>query len=294
MAVTLIRTVRDMHAYADRQRHAGRRIALVPTMGALHDGHLELVRTAHQHADCVVVSVFVNPTQFGPDEDYEDYPRDLASDRDQLGALNVDALFAPPVEDMYPNGTFPARRTLTWVEVEQLDEHLCGAYRDEHFRGVTTVVTKLFHCCKPHVAVFGRKDAQQFVILQQMVNDLLMDIELVGVPIVREEDGLARSSRNAYLSAEERAQAPVLCEAVTAAKQRILAGEQRVSALVEAMRNTLRAAPNAHVQYTEVVDAATLQPVERVAPEQEVLAAVAVFFGDTRLIDNAFVQAPAA
>ena len=294
MAVTLIRTVDDMHAYADRQRMEGRRIALVPTMGALHDGHLELVRTAHEHADRVVVSVFVNPTQFGPDEDYDAYPRDLEADRAQLDELDVDALFAPTVNEMYPNGAFPDRRTLTWVDVELLDQHLCGKYREGHFRGVTTVVTKLFHSCKPDVAVFGRKDAQQFVILRRMVKDLLMDIELVGVPIVREADGLARSSRNAYLSDEERTQAAVLYEAVTTAQRQIQEGEQRVSALVEAMRDTLAAAPDARVQYAEVVDAETLQPIEHIAPEQEVLAAVAVFFGDTRLIDNAFVRAPAA
>lgn len=294
MAVTLIRAVDDMQAYADQQRRERTRLGLVPTMGALHDGHLELVRTAHEHADCVVVSVFVNPTQFGPDEDYDAYPRDLDADRAALDAVNVDALFAPTVAEMYPNGALQDRQTLTWVDVERLDRHLCGKYREGHFRGVTTVVTKLFHCCKPDVAVFGRKDAQQFVILQRMVKELLLDIELVGVPIVREDDGLALSSRNAYLSEAERAQAPVLYEAVTAAKRQVLEGEQRVSALVEAMRERLAAAPDARVQYAEVVDANTLQPIERIAPKQEVLAAVAVFFGDTRLIDNAFVRAPAS
>lgn len=291
-----IRTVADMQAYADARRAEGQRLALVPTMGALHEGHLALVRAARERADRVVVSVFVNPTQFGPEEDYDAYPRDLDGDREQLDALGVDVLFAPSVAEMYPGDTLEGVEeagTLTWVEVEQLDEHLCGRYREGHFRGVTTVVTKLFHACNPHLAVFGQKDAQQFVVLQRMVQDLLFDIELIGVPTVREPDGLAKSSRNAYLSEREREQATVLYEAVTTAQSRIEAGEQRKSALVEAMLQTLEQAPDARVQYAEVVDATTLQPVERIQPGQHVLAAVAVFFGDTRLIDSAFVHAPA-
>jgi pantoate--beta-alanine ligase len=241
------------------------------------------------------VSVFVNPTQFGPDEDYEEYPRDLEGDRQKLEALGVDAMFAPSVEEMYPSvADEQLPGPLAWVEVEHLDEHLCGAYREGHFRGVTTVVTKLFHACKPDVAVFGTKDAQQYVIIQQLVEDLLFDVEVVGVPTVREDDGLARSSRNAYLDAEERAQAPVLYEAVTAAEEAIEGGEQDAQAVVRAMDQALAAAPDAEVEYAEVVDAHTLQPADRLSPGQEVLAAVAVYFGDTRLIDNAFVQVPAS
>lgn len=291
-----IETVEAMQAYADAQRADGQRVALVPTMGALHEGHLALVRAALERADRVVVSVFVNPTQFGPDEDYDEYPREVETDQDKLEELGVDALFAPSVEEMYPADTLDedaAAGTLTGVEVERLDEHLCGRYRDGHFRGVTTVVTKLFHACKPHVAVFGRKDAQQFVIIQRMVEDLLFDINIVGVPTVREADGLAKSSRNAYLSASEREQATVLYQAVEAARTRIQEGEQQNSAIVEAMQNKLEQAPDARVQYAEVVDASTLQPIEQIQPGQHVLAAVAVFFGDTRLIDNAFVHAPA-
>lgn len=288
-----IRTVAAMQAYADQQRADGHRVALVPTMGALHDGHFALIRTAREQADCVAVSVFVNPTQFGPDEDFDEYPRDLDADAAELNALGVDVLFAPTVDEMYPSEPIDGADTLTWVQVNRLDEHLCGRYRDGHFRGVTTVVTKLFHACKPHVAVFGRKDAQQFVIIQRMVRDLLVDIDIVGVPTVREPDGLAKSSRNAYLDPSEREQATVLYEAVTAAQSRIEEGEQRISALVEAMQNKLNQAPDATVQYAEVVDARTLQPIDRIQPGQHVLAAVAVFFGDTRLIDNAFVQAPA-
>ena len=288
-----IRTVDAMQTHADAARADGQSLALVPTLGALHDGHLALVRTALEAADHVTVSVFVNPTQFGPGEDYDAYPRDLEGDREKLEALGVDALFAPSVEEMYPyvdDAALPG--PLAWVSVDRLDEHLCGAHREGHFRGVTTVVTKLFNACKPDIGVFGTKDAQQYVILQRMVEDLLFDIEIVGVPTVREPDGLARSSRNDYLDPNERKQATVLYEAVTAAEEAIERGEQESQSVVRAMENALAAAPDADVQYAEVVDAHTLQPVEHLAPGQEILAAVAVFFGDTRLIDNTFVHVP--
>jgi len=289
----LIRTVDAMQAHADAARAEGQTLALVPTLGALHEGHLALVRRALEEADHVTVSVFVNPTQFGLDEDYDDYPRDLEGDRETLDALDVDALFAPSVEEMYPyvdDAALPG--PLAWVSVEHLDKHLCGAYREGHFRGVTTVVTKLFHACKPDLGVFGKKDAQQYVILQRMVEDLLLDIHIIGVPTVREPDGLAQSSRNDYLDPDERTQATVLHEAVSAAETAIDGGEQEADAVVRAMENTLATAPDADVQYAEVVDANTLQPVDHLASGQEILAAVAVFFGDTRLIDNTFVQVP--
>ena len=289
----LIRTVDAMQAHADTARADGRTLALVPTLGALHDGHLALVRTALEEADHVTVSIFVNPTQFGPNEDYDDYPRDLEGDRETLEALGGDALFAPSVEEMYPYVDDAALfGPLAWVSVEKLDEHLCGAYREDHFRGVTTVVTKLFHACKPDIGVFGKKDAQQYVILRRIVEALLFDIEIVGVPTVREPDGLAQSSRNEYLGHDEREQATVLYEAVTAAEETVEGGEQEAKAVVRAMENALAAAPEADVQYAEVVDAHTLQPVAHLAPGQEILAAVAVFFGDTRLIDSTFVQVP--
>lgn len=294
-SMDVIDTVGEMQAHADRVRASEQTLALVPTLGALHEGHLALVRRALEQADHVIVSVFVNPTQFGPDEDYDEYPRDLEGDREKLETLGVDVLFAPPVAEMYPyveDESLPG--PLAWVEVDHLDEHLCGAYRDGHFRGVTTVVTKLFHACKPDVAVFGRKDAQQFVIIKHLVEDLLLDIEIVGVPTVREPDGLAQSSRNSYLSNEEREQATVLYEAVTAAKDAITGGEQDAEAVVRAMNDELAAAPDADVEYAEVVDAHTLQPVEYLVPGQNVLAAVAVYFGETRLIDNAFVRVPAS
>jgi pantoate--beta-alanine ligase len=291
----VIHTVNEMQAHADAARAEGHTLALVPTLGALHEGHLALVRTALEEADHVTVSVFVNPTQFGPDEDYDEYPRDLEGDQKKLEALNVDALFAPSVDEMYPylnDEALPG--PLAWVSVDRLDEHLCGAYREDHFQGVTTVVTKLLHACKPDLAVFGKKDAQQYVILQRLVEALLFDVDIVGVPTVRESDGLATSSRNEYLDPEEREQAPVLFEAVSAAEEAIKEGEQETEVVVRAMENELAAAPAGEVEYAEVVDANTLQPTEHLAPGQEVLAAVAVYFGDTRLIDNTFVEVPRA
>jgi pantoate--beta-alanine ligase len=290
----VFRTVEAMQEHANAQLRAGRTRALVPTMGALHPGHLALVREALDRADHVSVSVFVNPTQFGPDEDYDDYPRDLEGDREKLEALGVDVLFAPSANEMYPHAADPGfDDPLTWVTVDRLDDHLCGAYREGHFRGVTTVVAKLLNACKPDVAVFGCKDAQQLVILRRMAEDLLFDVDVVGVPTVREEDGLAASSRNAYLDDREREQSTVLYRAVTAAREAIREGEQEGEAIVALMRKAMAEAPDAEVEYAEVVDAKTLQPVDRVAPGQTVLAAVAVYFGDTRLIDNAFVEAPA-
>ena len=289
----VIRTVDAMQSHADALRAEGQTLALVPTLGALHEGHLALVRRALEEADQVVVSVFVNPTQFGPDEDYDEYPRDLEGDKEKLRALGVQALFAPSTEEMYPFANDDALPgPLSWVEVEHLDEHLCGAYREGHFRGVTTVVTKLFHATKPDVAVFGKKDAQQYVIIQRLVEDLLFDIDIVGVPTVRESDGLAKSSRNAYLDDDERAQATVLYDAVTAAREAVEGGEQDPEAVVRAMDQALSGAPDGTVEYAEVVDAHTLQPVDHLVPGQDVLAAVAVYFGDTRLIDNTFVTVP--
>ncbi len=287
-----ITTVDAMQRFADRTRSQDCTLALVPTMGALHEGHLALVEDALDRADRVVVSIFVNPTQFGPEEDYDTYPRDLERDEELLSARGVDAVFAPSVDEMYPNADDALDGPVTWVTVEQLTDSLCGAYRDGHFRGVTTVVSKLFHACKPHVAVFGTKDAQQLVVLRRMVEDLLLDVDIVGVETVREEDGLAASSRNAYLSPDERRQAVVLSRAVRAAEQRIRQGEQQVEGVVEAMNDALSRAPDGRVQYADVVDARTLQPIDRLDPGDDVLAAVAVFFGDTRLIDNAFISVP--
>lgn len=286
----IIRTVKDMQEVADERRRDGLRLALVPTMGALHEGHLALVEAANAQSDHVTVSIFVNPTQFGPGEDFQAYPRSLDDDLvilDKSGG--VDVVFAPTVREMYPQG---ATSQQIHVDVKDLDAHLCGRHRPGHFTGVVTVVTMLFHCCKPHVSVFGLKDAQQFLILKRMVRDLHFDIDLVGIETVREQDGLAFSSRNVYLSDAERAQAVVLNRALKAAKRAIIAGEQQSEGIVETMLRVLAEAPDARVQYAEVVDQADLQPLEYIVPGLEVLAAVAVYFGNTRLIDNVLVKAP--
>jgi len=280
----------EMTAFADASRAAGRRVALVPTMGALHDGHIALIREADRRADDVIVSVFVNPTQFGPEEDFDRYPRRPESDRAILDELGfVDVLFAPPAADLYPGGT---EGQTIWVDTSALDKTLCGAHRPGHFRGVATVVAKLFNACHPHVAVFGLKDAQQFVILRRMVEDLAFSVEMTGVPTQREADGLAMSSRNRYLTDAHRAQAAVLSQAVANAAQLIEDGESDPSVVESAMLQVLAEAPDASVQYASVVDAGSLQEVVPISPGREVLAAVAVFFGRTRLIDNAFARPP--
>ena len=289
----IFRSVDAMQAHADDVRRSRATHALVPTMGALHEGHLGLVDEALDRADHVTVSIFVNPTQFGPDEDYDAYPRGLEADCEKLDARGVDAVFAPTVGQMYPHaGDDAFADPVTWVEVERLTDHLCGAYRDGHFRGVTTVVAKLFNACKPNLSVFGTKDAQQLVVLRRMTADLLFDVEIVGVPTVRKSDGLAASSRNQYLSDRERMQSTVLHDAVQTAERLVQNGEQEAQAIVDAMRNALAQAPDGDVEYAEVVDAHSLQPIDTLIPGQAVLVAVAVYFGDTRLIDNVFAEVP--
>lgn len=290
--MTILHTVADAQERADRQRAAGQRLVLVPTMGALHEGHAALVRRAREEGDDVTVSIFVNPTQFAPDEDFERYPRTLEADAAMLDEIDPDiTIFAPSASEMYPAGV---AENLTWVEVEKLDQTLCGRYREGHFRGVTTVVARLFNICTPHAAVFGLKDAQQFVIIKRMAEDLRFGVEVIGVPTVREPDGLAFSSRNSYLSAEHRRQAVVLSKAVREAERLVTRGEQRSEALVESMLLRLGRAPDADVQYAEVVDATTLHPVRTLRPGSQILAAVAVYFGDTRLIDSTFAYVPPA
>ncbi len=280
----ILYTVAAMQAEAEFVRCAGHTLALVPTMGALHRGHLALVEEARRRADHVIVSIFVNPTQFGPGEDFDAYPRTLDADLDLLrSAGGVDAVFAPAVGAMYDE------HAATTVAVAGMGEHLCGAFRPGHFDGVTTIVTKLFLACRPHLAVFGKKDAQQFLILRRMTRDLGFGIEIVGVETVREADGLALSSRNRYLGEEARKQAVVLSQALSAVRRQVEAGERQAAALVDTMRGKIAAAPLARLQYAEVVDSETLQPVETLRPGREALAAVAVYFGDARLIDNTFL-----
>ena len=287
----IIRTVADMQHHADKQRKEGQTLVLVPTMGALHAGHLSLVELAREKGSHVTVSIFVNPTQFTPGEDFEKYPRPVESDIGQLEELGgVDVLFLPENESMYPDAE---HGSLTWIMTEKLTEQLCGGFRDGHFRGVTTVVGKLLNACKPHKAVFGLKDAQQFLVLKRMVQDLNFDVELIGAPTMRESDGLARSSRNVYLNNKERIQAPLIYVALQKVSTRVQLGERSRDELVRQFESVLEGAEDARIQYAELVDADLIQPVTELRPGQEALFATAVYFGKTRLIDNIFVQAPA-
>lgn len=283
----VIRTIPEMQAAADRLRADGRSLVLVPTMGSLHDGHLALVRAAGGQGDHVTVSIFINPTQFGPEEDFERYPRDHDGDLERLRSVGgVDVVFTPSVETMYPDGT----ERLTWVTVERMGEHLCGARRPGHFRGVTTVVAKLFHACRPDAAVFGLKDAQQYFILKRMTRDLGFGIKIVGVETIREPDGLALSSRNRYLEEGERRQANVLFRSVVAARGMIQAGERQTQVVKERMTAVIGEADLGRLDYAEIVDSHDLQPIDVILPGMTVLAAVAVYFGRARLIDNAIVE----
>lgn len=284
----VISSPRQTNHVVRKIRRSGRIVGLVPTMGALHAGHIELVKRAADVSDFVVVSIFVNPTQFGPSEDLDLYPRDLEGDLAKLEASGVDLVFAPSVQQMY------AEAATTWVHVEGVDSHLCGPFRPGHFRGVTTVVAKLFNICLPDKAVFGLKDAQQFLILRRMIRDLNFPVDLIGCPTVREPDGLALSSRNVFLNEHERKQAVVLSQAVKAAEQLIEDGESDPKKIVAAMEAIVASAPDAVLQYAEVVETDGIAPVDRLEPGQEVVAALAVFFGKTRLIDNAFTVVPAS
>lgn len=264
-------------AVADARR-AGQRIGFVPTMGALHAGHASLIRTARTECDYVVVSIFVNPTQFGPNEDYNRYPRTMDADRQLCGAVGTALIFAPTPDIMYP----PESRT--FVEVTGLQETLCGPRRPGHFRGVATVVLKLFNIVGPDVAYFGQKDAQQALILQRMTLDLNVPLTVKVLPTVREPDGLAMSSRNRYLDPAQRRHAVVLFQALEQAKAQVAAGERSVARLQQTIHDLIAPTPG-RVDYAEILDAATLQPIETL--ERPALAALAVFFGTTRLIDNA-------
>ena len=275
----ILRRIDEPGAFARACRSRGERVALVPTMGYLHEGHLSLVRIARQHAGRVVVSLFVNPTQFGPGEDLERYPRDFERDRALSEEAGVDALFVPEAADMYPHGfstSVDVRGTLT--------AGLCGASRPGHFAGVATVVTKLFTLCEPDVAVFGQKDAQQAAVIRRFTEDLNLPVEVVVAPIIREADGLAMSSRNVYLSQEERTQAVVLKKSLDAAVSLFDRGERNTAAIINEVEDLVASAPLARIGYVELVDARTLAPVDVL--ERPALLALAVHFGKTRLIDN--------
>ena len=278
-----IKTIAEMRAACAEARRSGKRLGFVPTMGALHEGHLSLVRAARARCDAVAVSIFVNPTQFGPTEDFSKYPRSFERDRELLEAEGVDLLFAPSVEEMYPKGA------VTFVTVEGLSEKLCGRSRPGHFRGVTTVVAKLFNIVQPGVAFFGQKDAAQVVIAKKMVRDLDLPVEIAVCPIVREADGLAMSSRNAYLDAAERRSATVLHRVLMQVQALAEKGERRAATLIEAAQTVFREEPSVRVDYVEIVDAETLDPAAEVS--RGALVAVAAFVGATRLIDNIVLPA---
>ena len=279
----VVASVAEMKALARAWRREGRTIGLVPTMGYLHEGHLSLVRESKARAGVTVVSIFVNPTQFGPDEDFKRYPRDLAKDSAFLEAGGVDCLFHPDAAEIYPPGY------RTYVEVRGLQDRLCGKSRPGHFRGVATVVLKLFEIVRPDLAFFGAKDAQQVLIIRKMAADLDLDVAIVTCPLVREPDGLALSSRNAYLSAEERRAALVLSAALGRAERAVAAGERDTARLVAGIRAAIAAEPLVRIDYVEAVDPETLEPVAAV--EGEVLVALAAFVGRTRLIDNTRLRA---
>ena len=279
----IIRDPAAMRARVEDLRRDGLRIAVVPTMGYLHEGHLSLLRAARAAADVVILTIFVNPTQFGPSEDLSRYPRDEAGDLAKARPCGLDLAFCPDAAAMYPPGA------QTFVEVRELARPLCGEKRPGHFTGVATVVTKLFNLTRPHVAFFGEKDFQQLAVIRRMTRDLDLGIEIVGMPIVREPDGLAMSSRNVYLSAEERADALSLSRGLAAAEAAFRAGERSAAALLAAARAPIEAASRARIDYVELRDADELTPVDTVT--RPAVLAIAVFVGATRLIDNRVLRA---
>ena len=274
----ICKTIAEMRAASRQARREEKRLGFVPTMGALHEGHLSLVRAAKAKCDVVAASIFVNPLQFGPSEDLAKYPRTFERDAGLLEREAVDILFVPATEEMYPTGA------ITYVTVEGLSEKLCGRSRPGHFRGVTTVVAKLFHIVEPDLAFFGQKDAAQATIIRRMVQDLNLPVEIVVCPIVREPDGLALSSRNAYLDPQERKSALVLHCSLTEVKNRFEQGERNASKLIAAGKQVLAPHPAVRVGCLEIVDPATLDPLREVTGTA--LVAIAAFAGNTRLIDN--------
>ncbi|AVX29726.1 pantothenate synthetase [Carboxydocella thermautotrophica] len=278
----IITSVREMQALARKWRQGGKSIGFVPTMGYLHEGHLTLMRKARTENEITVASIFVNPLQFGVGEDYEEYPRDLERDASLAEAAGVDYLFVPTVREMYPRGY------QTFVEVTEVTRGLCGASRPGHFRGVTTVVMKLFNIVKPDRAYFGWKDAQQVQVIRRMVEDLNLDVEIIPVPIVREADGLALSSRNVYLEPEERKAALVLSRSLKRAEELVAQGERQPEVIKEQVKQMIEAEPLAQIDYVELVALPDLTPLEQL--QGQALLALAVRIGKTRLIDNTVLE----
>ncbi len=279
--IKIVKTVAEVRELVKAQKRAGNSVGLVPTMGYLHEGHKSLIDRAVKENDFVVVSDFVNPTQFGPNEDFESYPRDIKKDAELCEMAGADVVFNPEAEEMYQN-------QLTGVTMRGITEHLCGASRPTHFNGVCQVVAKLFNIVAPDRAYFGEKDAQQLMVIKKMVADLNFDIEIVGCPIIRENDGLAKSSRNTYLNAQERQAALCLSRSLKKARKMIEDGERDADAIRNAIREEIEKEPLSKIDYVEVVDLDTLAPTDKICGS--ILTAIAVYIGKTRLIDNFIIE----
>ncbi len=277
-SMKIIKTVREMQGYSDLLRREEKVIAFVPTMGYLHEGHLDLMREGKKRGDCLVISIYVNPTQFAPGEDLEKYPRDFEYDERCARDVGVDVIFYPSDREIYPDGF------QTYVTVEKVSNNLCGLSRPIFFRGVATICTKLFNIVNPHVTVFGKKDFQQLTVIKRMVGDLNMDIEVVGMPTTREPDGLAMSSRNAYLKDVERESALSLSRSLKLAQGLYEEGERRASVIIETVREYIGSHPSAKIDYVKICDTGTMEDVETL--EEESVLALAVWVGFPRLIDN--------
>lgn len=277
----VVRRIREMQKISDQLKQEGKRIGFVPTMGYLHDGHLSLVRKVKGLCDIVVASIFVNPTQFGPGEDFKRYPRDEEGDKAKLEAEGVAFLFTPEAGDMYPSGY------QTYVEVTEVSKGLCGDFRPGHFRGAATVVAKLFNIVKPDVAIFGEKDYQQLLVIKRMVEDLNFDIKIITGVLIREEDGMAMSSRNTYLSPEERQRALILYRSFLKGKNLFQSGERKASALLKAVKESIKSVDGVTLQYVEIRDVETLEKIENV--DKTAVIALAAIVGSVRLIDNVII-----
>jgi len=277
----IITSVGEMQQWSAAVRGAGETISLVPTMGFLHRGHLSLLDQGRTRGDKLVLSIFVNPTQFGQGEDFEDYPRELQQDSQLAEKAGVDVIFAPEAKGMYPSGY------ATYVDVEGITDTLCGASRPGHFRGVCTVVTKLFNIVQPHNAIFGNKDFQQLAVIRRMTCDLNLPVEIIGMPSFREEDGLAMSSRNVYLGADQRRQALVLSQAIRRAREMVAAGETASSSIIEQLRKLIEQQPDAQVDYIQICHQLSLE--DQIIVDSDSVLLLAVFVGQTRLIDNGFL-----
>jgi pantoate--beta-alanine ligase len=280
----VFKTIKEMKEFSSQARGAGKRIAFVPTMGFFHEGHLSLMREGRRREDLLVVSLFVNPTQFAPHEDFKNYPRDFETDSKMAKEVGTDILFVPDAGEMYP----PDHQT--FVRVEKVTRNLCGQSRPTHFQGVATVVLMLFEIVMPHVALFGEKDYQQLVTIRQMVRDLHLSVEVMGMPTIREADGLAMSSRNTYLLPEERKAALSLYRSLQRAKELLQKGEQRASRILDEMNGILQSEPLVRRDYVQICDAKTLQEIDRI--EGNVVIALAAYLGKTRLIDNLVYRKP--